>query len=272
MNRQAPGGDAAVHTGRARGLAFAIAVHIARFGVIAGALALAPLLGIQGWYAGLFANMLCAVYAAALMTWLKLWRRTGFLTLWRGPLAACLLLFPLAEALAWAVPGLQDRAPGFVLYGVSLLLVGFNEELVSRGVVLSRLSRSFSPLGAVALTGALFGMQHLSLFATSQRDGVDILTNVLASACYGFGLAAYQYRFHWILPLILIHGLADFTTILSRAPFGDLAVAVISALYLVYGCLILVVARGAIPSGATPTDTTPMSTVRQPHEDLRPDD
>lgn len=224
---------------RGRDLGFAVGVQATRFAVIMAGLWLAPLLGIQGWYAGLFVNFLCAAYAAGLVTWLKLWRRTGFLTLWRGPLAACLLLVPLGEALAWAIPGLNERAPGFALYGLSLLLVGFNEELISRGVVLERLSRSSSAFGAVALTAALFGLQHLSLFATSQRDAADILTNVLASACYGFGLAAFQYRFHWIWPLILIHGVSDFTTILSRAPFADLAVAGISVMYLGYGALIL---------------------------------
>lgn len=55
-----------------------------------------------------------------------------------------------------------------------MLLVGVNEELVSRGVVLERMRRSFGPYAAVGITAALFGLQHLSAFATTGRGGYDI--------------------------------------------------------------------------------------------------
>lgn len=223
-----------------RALAFAVTVQVARFGVIIGGLAVAPLLGVSGWYSGLFVNTLCCLYAAALITWGGLWRSTGFLTLWRGRTAALLLLVPLGEALSWVVPaGPVERAPGYALWALSLLMVGFNEELISRGVVLSRLSRDYGAVPAVAITGLLFGLQHLSLLVTTSRGAIDIVTNVLASACYGFGLAAFQYRFAWVAPLIVLHGLSDFTTLLASNSFGDVVVAAISVMYLAYGGLIL---------------------------------
>lgn len=69
----------------------------------------------------------------------------------------------------------------------------------------------------MTITAALFGLQHLSAFATTSLGAYDIVTNVLVSACYGFALAAFQLWFAWIVPLILIHGFADFTTIGVRA-------------------------------------------------------
>jgi uncharacterized protein len=227
-------------------LGFAVGVHVARFGVIMLGLWIAPLLGISGWYMGLFVNVLCALFAAGLVTWLGLWKRIGFTALWRGRTAALLLLVLLAEALLWMLPdGLVEQPPGFGLWGLTLVLVGFNEELVSRGVVLERLRRSFGAYSAVSLTAALFGLQHLSAFATSSRDSYDILTNVLVSACYGFALAAFQFRFAWIWPLILIHALADFTTILTARPLPDAVVVVTVAVFLGYGILLLRTYRGA---------------------------
>ncbi len=228
-----------------RALGVAVAAQLGRFGVIVLGLALAPLVGIFGWFAGLFVNALCCLYAAALITGSRSWRSIGFLTPWRGWVAALLLLVPFAEALSWVVPdGPVDRPPGYALWALSLLMVGFNEELTSRGFVLGRLGRDFGAGAAVTITAALFGLQHLSLLLTTSRGTVDMLTNVLASACYGFGLAAFQYRFAWITPLILVHALSDFTTLLASNPFGDLVVTLISVIYLAYGGVILWSLRG----------------------------
>lgn len=222
---------------------FGIAVHVARFSVIMLGLELAPLLGITGWYSGLFTNALCVAFAAALVTYLGLWGRIGATTVWRGREAGLLLLVPLGEALLWLLPnGLVEEPPGFGLWALTLLLVGLNEELISRGVVLERLRGAFNPYAAVTITAALFGLQHLSAFATTSRGAYDIVTNVLVSACYGFALAAFQLRFAWIVPLILIHGLADFTTILTSGGLSDLAVVGTLILFLTYGILVI---RGA---------------------------
>ena len=64
--------------------------------------------------------------------------------------------------------GLVEEPPGFGLWALTLLLVGFNEELISRGVVLERSRRGFGPYSAVTLAPALFGLQHHSAFATTR--------------------------------------------------------------------------------------------------------
>ena len=225
---------------RARAVGFGVAVHVARFGVILLGLAAAPLLGVTGWYAGLLVNVLCAIFAAALVTWRGLWRSSGLLTAWRGWTAAAAALVLFGEVLWWLVPGgLDVRPPGAALWALSLFLVGFNEELVSRGVVLDRMARSFPPAAAVAVTAALFGLQHLSAFATTGRGAYDVLTNVLVSGCYGFALAAFQLRFAWLWVLVLLHAAADFTTILSADGHSDPAVAASLLLFLGLGAVLL---------------------------------
>ena len=240
---------------RWRALGFGAAVHVLRFGVIMGALAFAPLLGISGWYLGLAANVACVLLAVVLVTVRGQWRASGLFSLWRGRTAALFLVPFVVELLLWAVPGgLIERPPGFGLWALTLLLVGLNEELISRVVVLERMRRSFGPAGAVALTGALFGLQHLSAFATTTSRTVDdVLLNVLVSACYGIGLAAFQYRFRWVLPLVLIHAAVDFTSILSANPLPDAVVAITCLAFLATAAVILrPLVTGRLPSAAAP--------------------
>lgn len=234
---------------RWRALGFGAGVHLARFAVILLALGVAPLLGVSGWYLGLAANVACVIFAVVLVTRLGLWKNSGILVAWRGRTAG-LFLVPLAiEVALWVVPnGLFDRAPGFGLWALSLLLVGLNEELTSRVVVLERMRRSFNPALAVTVTAVLFGLQHLSAFATTSRTVQDIFLNVAVSACYAFALAAFQYRFCWLLPLVLLHAAADFTTILTVTALGDVVVALTCAMFVVLGAVIL---RPALRQRAT---------------------
>jgi hypothetical protein len=119
-----------------RAIGFGTAIHLARFCVILATLALAPLVGVSGWYLGLTANVACVVFAVVLVSVRGLWRTSGLGVAWRGRRALLLLLPRLVEVLLWAVPaGLVPRAPGFGPWAFSLLLVGINEELTSRVVV-----------------------------------------------------------------------------------------------------------------------------------------
>ncbi|WP_157602594.1 CPBP family intramembrane glutamic endopeptidase [Rathayibacter sp. Leaf296] len=241
---------------RTRAVLFGVAVHLARFGAITGALAAAAAIGVPGWYLGLTANVACVAFAAALVTWRRLWRTSGILVAWRGRTALLLLVPLLLEVLAWTTGGLEDRAPGFGLWALTLLLVGVNEELISRVVVLERLRSSFAAPAAVTITAALFGLQHFSAFATTTRTADDIALNVLVSACYGFALAAFQYRYRWVLPLILLHAAADFTTILSLRPLTDPAIAATLVVFLGLGVVTLRSGRGRKDPGIAAAETT----------------
>lgn len=232
--------------GRWRAAGAAVGMHLGHFAVIMLGIAVAPLLGVTGWWIGLFVNVLCVVYAVALVTALRLWPVVGLLTPGRWGRGMWILLVPVVELLAWALPdGLRDTPPGLPWWALTLLMIGINEELVSRGAVLETLGRRFPAWPAVIITGCLFGLQHLSLLATTGRGVVDIAGNVVSSACYGFFLAAFQRRFHWIGPLMVLHALADFTTILSVHGFSDAVVAGIDLAYVAAGCLVMRWGRSA---------------------------
>jgi CAAX protease family protein len=227
-------------TGRLPALADAVAVHLGRFLVMAAVLEVAGALGVRGWYLGLTANVAVTGYAVVLVTRRRLWRAIGATTAWRSWAAALTALPLLAEALSWALPaGLRDRAPGIGLWALTLLLVGVNEELTSRGVVLSGLLTRYRPAVAVALTAALFGLQHLSALALTDRQLGDVLGNVGLSAVAGFAWAAWQWRFRWIGVLVVVHAVADLVTLLATEPLPDAAIAAAHVALLAFGAALL---------------------------------
>ncbi|MGY1857993.1 CPBP family glutamic-type intramembrane protease [Modestobacter sp. SYSU DS0290] len=238
-------------------LADAVAVHLGRFLVVLVTLELSGALGVSGWYLGLVANAAATGYAVALVTRRRLWRAIGATTVWRSWAAALTALPLLAEALSWAVPGgLSDRDPGLGLWVLTLLLVGLNEELTSRGVVLSGLLTRYRPAAAVTLTAALFGLQHLSALALTDRRLGDVLANVGLSAVAGFAWAAWQWRFRWIGVLVGVHALADLTTLLAVEPLPDAAVAVAHVGLLGFGVLLLrgrLAGQNVMPSATPPS-------------------
>ena len=219
---------------------FAVAVQLIRFGILYAGVELLPLLGFTPWWTSFTVNVLCCVYAAVLMSVLRLWQSSGMLTGWRSWRAALLLVPLVVEALAWGLPdGIVPLDPGYGWWALTLLLVGFNEELVSRGVVLSRLARSFTVAAAVTISAVLFGLQHLSAFALNDNPAGDVLWNVLYTGIYGFALAAFQVRFAWLWPLVIVHALSDFAGILSPGSPGDAVVIPMHLGLIAFGILLL---------------------------------
>ncbi|MDQ3554078.1 MAG: CPBP family intramembrane metalloprotease [Chloroflexota bacterium] len=229
-------------------LADAAGITVIRFVLMVVTLQVAAAAGVGGWDLGLVVNVVVALFAAALMTRRRLWRSSGFTTAWRSRLAALALLPLLLEAVSWTLHGgMVEQAPGYIPWATTLLLVGVNEELISRGVILTRLREAYRPVWAVLLTAGLFGLQHLSAFALTSRAADDILLNVLLSGTYGFALAAFQLRFAWIWPLIFVHALADFSVILAGAQLPNLLIGISHLLLLAYGIFLL---RGVTSVGS----------------------
>ena len=179
-----------------------------------------------------------------------MWNRSGITTLWRSKRGSLLLLPFAVEALVWIVypGGFGDLEPGYGLWALTLLLVGVNEELTSRVAVLQTLRKSYRAGWAVALTGTLFGLQHLSQLATGSPSAEDMLVIVVMTGVYGYALAAYQFRFAWVLPLILIHAATDYTQILTSEPVPFTMHIVITFALLAYG-LWLMRGQRAEPTG-----------------------
>ena len=131
---------------------------------------IAPLVGITGWYAGLAVDEATTLLAAAIMTR----RGRGRAPAWRflgGPDWPWPRLRRSSSRSAWALPeGVVDDEPGLALWLLTLVWVGLNEEMFSRGIVLTSLRRADHPLPAVAITGALFGLDLLRVGSHQPRE------------------------------------------------------------------------------------------------------
>lgn len=234
---------------RTRVLAEAVAILVLRFALMAlVATAAAPL----GWYAGLVVNVVLGAAAVLLVHHLRLWASLGGLRPsphHRGDSTATALLWLvpfLVDIAVWVVPhGLRVRPPGLALWTVTLLLVGLNEELFVRGVILTRLQRAWSAPMAVTLSACLFGLQHLSNLVLTSRGTVDVLQNVVLSGIHGFAYAAFQVRWRWLWPLVVLHAVSDLSKVLPARPLSDPQIVIEHAALLGVGLLLLRSARRA---------------------------
>ena len=112
------------------------------------------------------------------------WGRVVGLEHLRGGLLVIPLVL-LSGTEAW--PGLG----GSVDRAVILLCVGLNEELWSRGIVLTALRRRLGPYGCAIGVAVLFGLQHLiNLWWGQSAD--DTAVQIIEAAAFGFALAALR--------------------------------------------------------------------------------
>ncbi|GAA4487421.1 hypothetical protein GCM10023191_015230 [Actinoallomurus oryzae] len=108
------------------------------------------------------------------------------------------------------------------------MFVGLNEELLSRGVVLTAL-RGLGPYACACWVAVLFGLQHLiNLWWGQPLD--DTLVQIVDAGAFGFVLASLRLRgvsLWWLVPT---HAFVDYVSIMSPgAPPGWQQVAVVLA-------------------------------------------
>jgi membrane protease YdiL (CAAX protease family) len=89
----------------------------------------------------------------------------------------------------------SGEGPGALAFALLLIAVtpAICEEALFRGPILRGLRSRFSPLGAAALTGLLFGVYHLSIW------------RFIPTALLGFGLSAIALAADSIVPAMLAH-------------------------------------------------------------------
>ncbi len=121
--------------------------------------------------------------------------------LWRSRLALMWLLPLIVEAIFWAVNGLEEQPPGFGLWALTLMFVGVNEELISRGVILNRLLTVNRAVFAVLIGATLFGLPLVIVHATTDFTvihAVELPSDLVIVAVHllviAFGIALLRGR------------------------------------------------------------------------------
>jgi uncharacterized protein len=165
-------------------------------------------------------NLGAAAVPLGIIFWLG-WARSAGL-IWRRPDRSWWLLTPLVlEALSYSVHGVVGSARELLSAAALYLALGISEESISRGLV-QRVLAVLGPVRAAVWVGLLFGLGHTLSglwFAKPMGDTIFITIN---AGAFGFACAALRWHLRTIWPLVVVHGLGDFTQILSpgNLPFG----------------------------------------------------
>ncbi len=212
---------------------------------------------LPGEFVSVVSNVVLGVLAAGLLSRLG-WRRTaGFrrVTRPRDLLWFLPLLMPAFFSLA---AGLEFGGLGLTLgLLVTALLIGFTEEAIFRGLMLTAL-KARGPWMAAIVTSVLFGLSH-SLNLLSGKSGVEILIQICYALAVGFAFAAIVFKTGLIWPLVLVHALIDFTSFLGKEgtpPAWEAAAGIgITFAFMSYGLFLMLHGR-LTGRGLTPTRTS----------------
>ncbi len=189
------------------------------------------------------------------------WRReVGFRRPFRAASLLAYLPWLLLPALmAMDIPGTPASA-GLVLgYAVLMLMVGFGEEALLRGVVL-RVLLPGGILRAAILSSVVFGLAHLTNMFEG-RDALSTVVQAVYATFLGLGFAGPRLFSGTIWPAIALHGLVDFVDAAGRGfarpsetqsvTAGQaLLVLVITGLYALYGLWLVRRTRRRMASAA----------------------
>ena len=114
---------------------------------------------------------------------------------------------------------------GFIfLFVLAMFLIGFNEELVFRGIILNLFLDKFGNskkgiVTATVLSSVIFGAVHLTNIFSGVSVGSAVVQAIQAAILGGL-LAAIYLRSGNIWIVIIVHALTDFASMLSSGIYG----------------------------------------------------
>ncbi|MCI9432632.1 MAG: CPBP family intramembrane metalloprotease [Oscillospiraceae bacterium] len=184
-----------------------------------------------------------AVIAGGILAFVKACRleKKYGLVKWRGKAADYLFFLPLLVLTTGNLWGGVRMAYGGAaqVYAVlSMLLVGFIEELIFRGFLFRALLEQEAPPVAVTISAVTFGVGHIVNLLTG-RGGLETLVQVVFAAAWGFLFTFVFYKSGSLLMCIAAHGLVDvfakFAVADGGSGYGYITATVLTAvLYCAY--------------------------------------
>jgi hypothetical protein len=154
---------------------------------------------------------LTGIFLVARLGW---WEKAGYTTGIRWA-EVPLFVLPGAVALLSLSGGIRVTAPATVLAcAVLTLVVGFAEETYFRGLILSALLPT-GVLRAALISAVLFAAPHLLNAIGGTWDPAFTVVDSIAAFGLGLTFAALRLRTGSLWPLVGIHALFDFTSLVA---------------------------------------------------------
>lgn len=156
---------------------------------------------------------LLAVLAVLVLVYVKTCHleKTYGLCKWKGKAGTYLFFIPmliLATGNLWGGFGMAYDGMGQAFAVVSMLLVGFLEEMVFRGFLFRVLLKKDPTPVAVAISAVTFGIGHIiNLF--SGQPSVETVVQVFFAIALGFIFTFVFYKSGSLILCIIVHGLID---------------------------------------------------------------
>jgi membrane protease YdiL (CAAX protease family) len=191
-------------------------------------------------------DLLLAITGIFLLARLGWWGKAGYMTgirLSHVPL----FILPVAVGLISLGEGIRVTAPLVILAFAALtLLVGFAEETFFRGLILTALLPA-GTIGAVLLSSFFFAAPHLLNVIGGTWDPAFTVVDSIAAFGLGITFAAIRLRTGSIWPLVGIHALFDFTSLVAlggvgvpaQSPQVLLASVVVGIVFVLYGLFLI---------------------------------
>lgn len=177
------------------------------------------------FFGAVLSLVIATVILVPLITWLGWWRpvlRERERARHRWPIIAPILLAGIA-VVGLAAADWDAVSGAFLLAALGLCLVGFTEEIVTRGVLLVSLRTRLSEVWVWLISSALFALMHLLNIALGQPVP-GTLAQVAAAFCTGTVFYILRRTTGSLIPAMVLHALWDFNIfVLSNGTPGPAA-------------------------------------------------
>lgn len=208
--------------------------------LVAGTIAHFLNLSTMGLYG--LANFALTILVAIMLTLMGWWRTVGFRSAERKS-DILYFLIPFIPAFTNFIPGVAVTSFSYVLeVFVIMLMVGFVEESIFRGLMLSAL-KARGLWKAAVITTLLFGLTH-ALNSLTGKSAVENLLQICFALSVGFAFAALVLHKGILWPLVLAHWLINSVSFIQKPGFTDqglsmLVVAIPTVIMIAYGVFMM---------------------------------
>ena len=168
-------------------------------------------------------KLVSAVFHVILTAVLFIWvRRNGLsekygLFLPRYRLSTAWFFLPLALVCAYKAcfsPAVRYSPAESALFVVSMLCVGFLEELIFRGFLFRAIEKESLPR-AIVISSVTFGVGHIVNLLNGQ-DIAETLVQILFAVIVGFALSVLFYKGKSLIPCIVFHGVFNALSLVAN--------------------------------------------------------